>query len=39
MFNQQFRYGFVLATWLALAAVAVYVALHHAVTHTEFLMP
>jgi hypothetical protein len=39
MATQQLRYGFALATWLAITLLTVFGVLHHAFTHTQALMP
>jgi hypothetical protein len=39
MFSHQLKYGFALATWLALAALAVFGALHHAISNSQLPLP
>jgi len=39
MWTQQLRYGFALATWLALSTLAVFAVLHNAFEHSQSLLP
>jgi hypothetical protein len=39
MFSHQLKYGFALAMWLGLAALAVFGALHHAISSSQLPLP